>query len=98
MQAHIRGISLYVFAEFPKSHSMRASVIYVPTCPHANVLKAFQLLFFLCERANKPVIVPLCQMYANVPRRYKDRPIFQLDVSTCQKGCQFFKFACQKVC
>ena len=38
--------------EFAKSLAMcaiRASAVYVPTCPRANVPKACQLLIFTCQ-------------------------------------------------
>ena len=56
-------------------------------CPRANVPKACQLLIFTCQRANAPT----CQFA-------KDKPIFHLGVSTCQKSRWIFNFACQKVC
>ena len=58
---------------------LSASVVYMPTCLHANTPKAYQLLIFICQHSNK---------HANIPSGI---PMFQLDVSTCQKHANFSK-------
>ena len=50
-----------ISSEFAKFETMRASVVCVPTCPHANVPKAGQLLIFTFQRANVPINMPTCQ-------------------------------------
>ena len=40
--------------EFSKSRAMRASMVYVPTRPRANVPKVHQFLIFTCQRAKEP--------------------------------------------
>ena len=51
--------------EFAKSRAMRASVVYVSTCPCTNVPKTYQLLIFTCQRAKgMPILqprIPTCQ-------------------------------------
>ena len=74
-------ILILEFAKSRAKRAIRASVVYVLTCPCANVPKARQLLIFKCRRNNK---------------RAKSMPIFQFGVPTCQKACHFFNFACQK--
>ena len=44
------------FAKSPAVRAIRASVVYVPTCPRANVPKACQLLIFTCQRAKRRAI------------------------------------------
>ena len=78
--------------EFAKSCAKR-----VLTCLHASPInvpmglhvlpKACQLLIFTCQRANK--LTNVSTWCLNVPN---DVPIFQLDMPTCQKACQFFDF------
>ena len=47
-------MSIYLINfQFAKSRNMRASVVYVPTCPCANVPKARQHLLFTWQRVNK---------------------------------------------
>ena len=58
---------------------LSASAVYMPTCLHANTPKAYQLLIFICQHSNK---------HANIPSGI---PMFQLDVSTCQKHANFSK-------
>ena len=62
-----------------------------------------------CPRGNVPINVPTCKRHPiiqlGVPKACqlfnlasqiaKAVSIFQLGVSTCQKGCEFFNFACQ---
>ena len=77
--------------EFAKSCAKR-----VLTCLHASPInvpmglhvlpKACQLLIFTCQRANK--LTNVSTWCLNVPN---DVPIFQLDMPTCQKACQFFE-------
>ena len=54
---------------------LRASGVYVPACLRANVPKVTNFSFLRAKCTNMPNGVP----------------IFQLDASTCQMACQFFK-------
>ena len=42
------------FAKLRATRAIRASVVYVPTCQHANVPKACQLFNLACQLANVP--------------------------------------------
>ena len=53
------NLQLQEFAKSRAKCAIRASVVYVPTCPRANVPKACQLLIFTCQRATGVPIFPL---------------------------------------
>ena len=61
---------LIVWSEFSKSHAMRASVFYVPTCQSAKSLPTSHFYVLTCQRAKGVSIVqlgvPTCQMRANI--------------------------------
>ena len=62
---------------------MRASVVYVPTCPRANVIKACQILIFTCQRVS---VSKVCQRRSNFSTWRVNVP----------KVCQVFNLACQR--
>ena len=62
--------------------AMRASVVYVPTCPRANVPKACQHLIFTCQHANVPIKVPnVCQFFNYFSKEFVSFWIFQLSLT-----------------
>ena len=79
----IKNLPTDEFAKLRVMRAARASVVYLPTCPRANVPKACQLLILTCQTCHKRTNLPKpCQFFNFACQR--------------AQACQFFKLACQR--